>query len=131
MLYIVNGVQTWVKAFLKDFRIQKKVYVVTGNQTIYSRHSGQTMVLNDAANSRTFTIDATACAASKVGSVFTFANLGTGRLTLQMPTGVSVNDSSATGTIYSDTDSVATIVIELLTATKFLVTGSTGSWTTT
>jgi len=130
-MLIINGIQVLANVFLMNFRLQKKVYKVTGVQTIYPYHSGRTMVLDDSTNDRTFTIDATVCAASKIGSQFTFGNIGTGRLTLQMPTGVKVSDSSAAGTIYSDTNSIAAITIELVTATQFLVISATGTWTTT
>ena len=56
--------------------------------------------------------------------------LGTGRLTLQMPGGAAIGDSSQGGTIYCDDSGIAVIDIELVKENTWIGTGS-NIWTTT
>ena len=131
-MFRVNGKEILMNVFLKFFNLQKKVTLSDAATTIYMSHSGQSVgIPADGTTNREYSIDSSVCAAGNIGAQFTFFNLGTGRLTIDMPAGVKVSDSDAGYQVYSDTDNIAIITIELVTATQFLITGATGTWVTT
>jgi len=127
---IINGKEMVDGAFLLNPNIQYEVSTLTDNYTVNKYEDiGKVMVMNAGAVNKTITFPV--FAASDVGKLFMFANTGTGRLTIQMGTGDSVADSTAAGTIYSDTDSVATLLLIVVNSNTLLIFGSTGTWTTT
>lgn len=62
-----------------------------------------------------------------------FVKLGAGRLTIQMPSGTYVADSTAGGTIYNPQadQTYATLIIHISTQTKCTIVGAHGLWITT
>jgi hypothetical protein len=131
-MFRVNGKEVLMNIFLKFFNLQKKVTLSDAATTIYMTHSGQSVgIAASGTSNRTYSIDSSVCAAANIGAQFTFFNLGSGRLTIDMPDGVKVDDSDAGYQIYSDTDSIAIITLELVTATQFLSFSASGTWVTT
>lgn len=64
------------------------------------------------------------------GSFITFVKNGTGKLTLQAPTGVVIMDSSTGGSLYNDSDAIASVTLMALTTTLWIITGAAGTWVT-
>jgi hypothetical protein len=130
-MLIVNGQEVIEGAYLLDCAQEQKQVLKTDDYVVTRNDTGYTLVMSAGANSKTFTLFTPATA--DVGKRFTFANIGTGRLTIAVAgAGVSLNGgTAATGTMYSDTDTVATLTIEVMSATLWSVISATGTWSTT
>lgn len=130
-MQIVNGQEVIEGAYLLECNIEQKQVLKTDDYTVTVNDTGYTLVMSAGANSKTFTLFTPA--AADIGKRFTFANIGTGRLTVAVAgTGVQLNNGTATsGTMYSDDDYVATLTIEVMSATKWSVICATGTWSTT
>jgi hypothetical protein len=66
-----------------------------------------------------------------VGAFIQVGKIGTGRLTINAPTGVQIEDSAAGGTIYCTEPEMANLVLELISATKWKIVYYTNTWITT
>jgi hypothetical protein len=130
MLFI-NGVEVLAGVYLLEPNIEYKVSTYTDDQVVTFAQTGHTLVMNAGANNKAFTLPSPA--AANVGCEFTFANTGTGRLTINVAgTGVKIANSTATtGTIYCDDDGYAALKLRLVSATQWSVVGGHGTWTTT
>lgn len=129
-MQIVNGQEVIEGAYLLECNSQQKQVLKTDNYTVTVNDTGYTLVMNSSSN-KAFTLFTPA--AADIGKRFTFANINTGRLTINVAgTGVQLNNGTATtGTFYSDDDYVATCTIEVVSATKWSVICATGTWVTT
>ena len=125
---IRNGVLVEVGAFIVDPSIIYASTTYTGNHTVSLSQTGQTLVMNHTSN---FTFSLPSVSADNIGTPFTFANINTGRLTIDAADSDTIADSGAGNTIYSDTDNYAQITLQLMSATQWLVIGSHGTWITT
>lgn len=128
---IINGVEIEGGAYLLGANVQDTVTVYTDDQAVTFAQTGHTLVMNSTSN-KAFTLPTPS--AAMVGCWFTFVNINTGRLTINVAgTGVQIIDgTTATGTVYSDTDSYAEITLKLVSATKWVLSGGAhGTWTTT
>jgi len=108
--------------------VKKTNAVKTDNYTILSSDFGKTLVMNSIDN-KTFSLPSVNV--TNIGNWLTLANINTGRLTIAAADSDTIVDSTAGGTIYSDDDSIATITIELVSETQWLITGAHGTWVTT
>ena len=129
-MLIINGIEMVEGAFILDPNIEHKVTVYTDDHTVLKSQTGETLVMNTTSN-KAFTLFTPTVA--DVGKLFTFANINTGRLTINVAgAGVKLVDgTAATGTLYCDDDSFAQITIQLMSATQWSVIGAHGTWTTT
>ena len=100
----------------------------TDNYTVLASDFGKTLVMNSTDN-KTFALPSVNSA--NVGNWLTFANINTGRLTIDAADSDIIVDSAAGATIYSDDNSIATITLELVSETRWLITGAHGTWVTT
>lgn len=128
---IINGVETIGGVLINDPTIQYDVLLKTDNYTLTVNDTGKTVQMSAGANNKTITLFTPV--AADVGKRFTFTNLGTGRLTVAVAgAGVQLNNGTATtGTMYSDDDYVASLTVEVQSATKWTVLSAVGTWTTT
>ncbi len=71
--------------------------------------------------------------AENVGAWFTFVKKGAGKVNLQANTGQTVGSSSTAGTMYNSTagETYATITIEAISTTQWVVRGYHGTWAAT
>jgi hypothetical protein len=102
--------------------------VKTNDANISWTQNDVSFVMNAGSNNKTFTFNV-APSASDVGKMFYFTNLSTGTLTVQMEATVKIADQAAGGYMTTDTDSYASLVLELVTTTMMIVRGSHGTWT--
>lgn len=127
-MLIINGVLTHVGVFIKDPRIQVDALTYTDNHTVTVNQTGKTLIMNSTSN-KGFTLPAVA--AADVGTEFTFVNINTGRLTITAGTGDTIDDSNASGTIYSDDNTIPSITLRLVSSTHWQIISANGAWTTT
>jgi hypothetical protein len=66
-----------------------------------------------------------------IGKKVGFLKLGIGRLTIQAPAGVSIQDSGAGETIYCADGGMARLELEIISITQMGIVGGIGNWTTT
>lgn len=106
------------------------VVTKTADYAVVKADFGNSLVMDSASN-KTFTLPTTI--AGDVGAKITFIKANTGKVTLQMPAGTKVADSANAGTMYNDliNEDYATITLQLITATKWVVLGGMGTWITT
>jgi len=130
-MLIINGVEVLDGVYLVNPSVKHKVSTYTDNHAVTFSQTGHTLVMSAGANNKGFTLPSPA--ASNVGAEFTFANIGTGRLTITITgTGVYLDTATvSTGTMYSDTDSIASLKIRLVSATRWTVIGARGDWSVT
>lgn len=127
-----NGQEISSGSVLIDPQIEKDVLTYTDNHTVLQTQSGKELIMNSASN-KTFTISA----GYNVGTNYTFGNINTGRITIQMSGSETIDDSSAGGTNYSDDDLTNSNTTPSITITKVSSThwhvapGANGTWTTT
>lgn len=102
----------------------------TDNYTLVATDFGKTLVMDSASN-KAFTLPTTV--AGNVGAKITFVKTNTGKVTLQMPASTTIADSNAAGTMFNDltNETWASVTIQLVTATKWVVVGGFGTWITT
>jgi hypothetical protein len=126
---IINGQEWFDGVYFINPNFQYAVKTKTDDYTLnkYS-DTGSVLVMNAATNK---TITLPAMEAADIGKVFIFTNINTGRLTIQAGTSDVISDSAAAGTIYTDTDNVATLILIVVAANQMNIFGSTGTWTTT
>lgn len=129
-MLIINGQEVIEGAYLLECNSEQKQVLKTDDYTVTVNDTGFTLVMNSTSN-KTFTMFTPA--AADIGKRFTFANINTGRLTIAVAgAGVQLNNgTAATGTIYSDDDYVATVTIEVVSATKLSIISAVGTWATT
>jgi len=100
----------------------------TANHTVLLLQVGQTLIMNSVSD-RVFTM--CSVAAANIGVWFEFCNINTGKITIDAADSDIIVDSAAGATIYCDDDYIATIILKLVSATRWLSFGATGTWTTT
>jgi len=104
-----------------------------GSITLYKSDFGKTFVSTGSAATTNYLLPSVA--AADVGAHFTFVKLGTGKVTVTAAAATYIADSGAgtAGTIYnSDSgETYATVTLRLVNATRWMITGGDGSWTTT
>ena len=127
-LELRNGREVLHEAYVYHPEREAKVSTYTDDHTILKTQSGHTLVMNSTSN-KVFT--AFNGGASDIGCEWTICNINTGRLTLQMPTGETIDDSNAAGTIYSDDNTIASLTFRRVSATHHIVVAANGTWTTT
>jgi hypothetical protein len=101
----------------------------TDNYTVRYSDSGKTLVM-DSASDKTFTLPSVS--ANNVGLTFTFVKINSGRVTIQAADSDTIDNSTGGGTIYDSQagETYATITIQLVTETKWVVIGIRGTWST-
>lgn len=129
-MYSINGQEVLEGAYLLDCNYEQKQVLKTDDYTVTVNDTGFTLVMDSTGN-KTFTLFTPA--AADIGKRFTFANINTGRLTIAVAgAGVQLNNgTAATGTVYSDTDYTAALMIEVTAALKWTVISASGTWSTT
>lgn len=126
---IRNGIPILYEPFILRPAKELKVWTYTGNHTVELDQAGMVLVLNSTTN-YTFTLPSVG--AADIGVEFHFTNINTGRLTIDPADADTIDASTATtGTIYSDTDTVASITIRLVSATHWQIQFANGTWTAT
>ena len=130
-MLIINGQEVISGAWITNSNWQQLVDVKTTDYTLTVNDTGKTIQMNAAANNKAITLFTPV--AADVGKRFTFTNIGTGRLTVNVAgSGVQLNNgTAATGTMYSDDDYVASLTVEVQSATKWTVISAVGTWATT
>jgi len=129
-MYSINGQEVLEGAYLLDCNYEQKQVLKTDDYTVTVNDTGFTLVMNST-NNKTFTLFTPT--AADIGKRFTFANINTGKLTIAVA-GANVqlnNGTAATGTMYSDTDYTAALMIEVTAALKWTVISASGTWSTT
>lgn len=128
---IINGVEVLSGVYITDSNWQQDVDVKTDDYVLTVNDTGRTIQMNAGANNKGITLFTPT--AADVGKRFTFTNIGTGRLTVTVAgAGVQLNNgTAASGTMYSDDDYVASLTIEVQSATKWSVISAVGTWVTT
>lgn len=66
-----------------------------------------------------------------LGSEIRFIKNGTGSITLTAAATTYIEDSSAAGTIYCSGTGIATITLQGISTTRWVIVSATGTWTTT
>jgi len=129
-MYSINGQEVLEGAYLLDCNYEQKQVLKTSDYTVTVNDTGYTLVMNSGSN-QTFTLFTPS--AADIAKRFTFANINTGRLTIAVAgTNVVLNGGTATtGTMYSDTDYTASLMIEVTAALKWTVISAAGTWSTT
>lgn len=125
---IRNGREILFEPMLYQPEKVVKVSTYTDSHTVLITQSGHVLVMNSSSN-KIFTLPTVT--AANVGLEYTFTNINTGRLTIQAPSGVTIDDSNAAGTIYSDDNTIPSIALRLVSSTHWQIVGANGSWTTT
>ena len=123
-----NGREILLEPLLYEPEVKGKVSTYTDDHTVLLTQTGHILVMNSTSN-KTFTLPSVA--AADVGTVYTFINISTGRLTIDAADSDTIDDSNAGGTIYSDDNTIASITIRLVSTTHWQIIGANGAWTTT
>lgn len=102
----------------------------TDNYTVTTSDFGKLLVMNSASD-KTFTLPSVT--SSHVGAILTFAKIAAGKVTIDAADSDVIADSAAGGTIDNSqsTETYATLVIQLVSETKWSVVGGHGTWSTT
>lgn len=124
---IRNGRKVLKEPWIIDPNITYGSKTFTDNHTISLEDRGYDLVMNSADN-KIFTTPVVSEA--DIGVEFVCNNINTGRLTVQAAGFQIIDDSTAGGTIYSDTDYVARLYMRLVSATRWQISGN-GAWVTT
>lgn len=125
---IRNGRKVLKEPWILDPNITYGSRTFTDDHTVSLEDRGYDLIMNST-DPKTFT--SPSVGEPEIGIEYVLYNVGTGRLTLQMADSDTIDDSSAGGTIYSDTDSVSSLHIRLVTATHWQIVGANGAWVTT
>lgn len=122
---IING-QEVERTWVYGLAVGSHIYTYTDNHTVTESESGSTLVMNSSSD-KTFTLPEGT--ADNLGLTYSFANINTGKLTIQTTGGADkIADSTAGGYIYSDTDSIAQLTIRLVSANLWVIMGAQGTW---
>lgn len=124
---IRNGRKVLVEPWIIDPNITYGSKTFTDDHTVSLEDRGYDLIMNSASN-KTFTLPSVD--EPEIGVEYIFYNINTGRLTIQTADSDTIDDSNAGGTIYSDTDSIASLRVRLVSATEWQVSGN-GAWVTT
>jgi hypothetical protein len=102
----------------------------TDTYNVTTTDTGKTLVMNSA-NDKIFNLPSVD--ATNVGTFYTFVKIGAGKVTIDAADSDLIADSSAGGTIYDSqaSETYATITLQLVSATQWVITGFNGTWTTT
>ena len=102
----------------------------TDDYTVLKTDAGKLLIMN-AGTDKTFSLPSVS--AADIGLVYAFAGIGAARITIDAADSDIIDDSNAGATIYSDDDgsSIASIVLELVAATKWAIRAANGTWVTT
>jgi hypothetical protein len=102
----------------------------TNNYNVLTTDTGSTLIMN-AATAKTFSLPSVD--ATNVGVWCTFVKIGAGQVTIDAADSDTIADSGAGDTIYNGqaNETSATITLELVSETKWAITGASGTWTTT
>ena len=124
---IRNGRKVWKEPWILDPNITYGSKTFTDDHTISLEDRGYDLIMNSA-DDKTFT--SPSVGEPEIGIEYVIYNINTGRLTLQTADSDTVDDSSAGGTVYSDTDNIAMLRIRLISASHWQMSGN-GAWVTT
>jgi len=102
-----------------------------------SQDSGVTLTASDFG--KTITVDSVSdqivnfpsVDSGDIGCWFTIVKLGSGRMTIDAADTDTIADSGEGLTIYNNTEVYATITLQLVSETKWFITGGHGTWVTT
>lgn len=105
---------------------------------IEAKTTGYTVTVAElSAIPKTFTCESTitfnlpSVDASNVGLAARFAKMGAGTVTIDAADSDTIEDSGAGDTIYCADPGYATITLQLMLATEWIITAATGTWTVT
>jgi len=124
----LNGRLVLIGAYLISPTIRLAATTYTDNHTVTWDQAGHRLIMNSASN-KTFVLPSGS--ATYIGSRFSFANINTGRLTIQAAANNYIDDSSLSGADYCDTDLIADITLELVSATRWHIVSANATWVTT
>ncbi|MFA6971374.1 MAG: hypothetical protein WC208_08245 [Gallionella sp.] len=99
-------------------------YVVTFDD------AGYTLTMN-ASGEKTFTLPV--IGAENIGAYFTFVKKGAGKVNILANTGQTVGASTTAGTIYDNVaaETYATVTLEAISTTQWVIRGFHGTWAAT
>ena len=123
---ITEGSQTLSQKY--DSKI-RPVEVKTDNYNVLTNDVAKTFVMNTASKTNFLpSVDA-----SNVGIWYTFVKHNTGTLTIKAAGITQIADSGQGDTIYDSqaAEVYATVTLQLVTSTNWVITGAHGTWTTT
>jgi hypothetical protein len=125
-MLILNGQEVISGAYLVDCNSQYKVKTFTADHVVTWDEVGYTLVMNDGADNNKFTLPTTPTA-NRLGSWFTFANIGTGTLEIEAAgTSVKIADNVQ---ITSGDDVFGIVTVELVSVLQWSIKGAHGTWT--
>lgn len=118
-----GNLDTWIK------RVFRTISVKTDSYVIQASDLWTTIVMNSSSDK---ILTMCSMGESNDGDRIRIQSRGTGRLTLQNVDTDKIADSSATGTCYTDTDTIANIELEYRHAdTTWIIISGCGTWVTT
>jgi len=114
-----------------------EVYTIRNIDLVTAKDTGYTITLAD--HGTIFTCSATtpqnfnlpSVDATNTGYKYTIVKLGTGAVTITAADSDTIEDSGAGLTIYCADEGIATITLELVTATQWIIKFANGTWVTT
>ena len=125
---IRNGEEILYEPYLLRPNKKAKVWTYTGNHTVEWDQAGHTLVMNSTSD-YTFTLPA--ASAAHIGTEFHFTNINTGKLTIDPTGNDTIHSAAATKVLYSDTDTIASVTIRLVSATHWQIVFANGTWAVT
>jgi hypothetical protein len=127
-----TGTTTAAAAFyaLGDGTPQNFIELISGEPpTIVVGDFNKVFIHSHASDSKTWNLPSVA--AAQMGGILKFVKLGTGTMTIDAADADTIDDSAAGGTIYCSDSGIATISLQLVGASKWVVVAATNVWTTT
>jgi hypothetical protein len=111
-------------------RPQNFIELISGEPpTIVVGDFNKVFIHSHASDSKTWNLPSVA--AAQMGGILKFVKLGTGTMTIDAADADTIDDSAAGGTIYCSDSGIATISLQLVGASKWVVVAATNVWTTT
>lgn len=122
---------TWKRlAYYMELQYQAYVDTTTGSApTLTAADFGKLHIYSHASTSPNYTLPAGASA--NVGGIIKFIKTGTGTMTITAAASNTIEDSSTAGTIYCADSGIASITLQMVSATKWVIVAATNTWTTT
>jgi len=125
---IRNGQKILYEPYLFRPNKELKVWTYTDNHTVEWDQAGMVLVMNTT-NDKTFTLPAGST--PHIGTEFHFTNINTGKLTIDPTGNDTIHSAAATKVLYSDTDTIASVTVRLVSATHWQIAFANGTWSVT
>jgi len=114
----------------RNTRLGKSTDTKTDTYNVLTTDIAKTLVMNSG-DDKIFNLPSVG--ASNVRLFFTFIKIGVGKVTIQAADSDIIVDSGAGDTIYNDeaTETYASITLQLISETHWVIVGASGTWVTT